>query len=117
MKILVIDDRMEMRKLLAWILPILHHEVITSVDGEEGINVLERDSTIELVLTDLEMPRKSGLEVVRFVKEHWPGKKAILMSGADVKAEAVCFLGADAFLQKPFGVRELQEVLERVSPR
>ena len=62
-KILVIDDEASVRQSLRYQLEDLNYQVLTAEDGLQGIQMADRERP-QLVLTDLRMPRKDGLEVL-----------------------------------------------------
>ena len=116
--ILVVEDQTDLRELItAWLLE--HgYEVLDACDGSHALDVCaSSDRTIDVVLTDVVMPRMSGPELVaRLTKDH-PGLRVIYMSGYTNDA-----LGDQGFpyLRKPFPLADLalrlREVLERDVP-
>ena len=108
-RILVIDDKPEMRELLELILKSAGHEVILAADGREGMERY-RTSPADLVITDLYMPNQEGLETIRVLRTCFPEVAIIAMSG---RAAALTMLsvaqkfGAVAVLHKPFSADEL----------
>jgi len=105
-RILVIDDNPEFRIILETHLSSAGHEVLTARDGEHGIASIERHADLDLVLTDILMPQKDGVEVLRMVKRRWPDLPVIALSGGGwIGAEQLLGmaerLGADRVLQKP----------------
>ncbi|MEK7568477.1 MAG: response regulator [Patescibacteria group bacterium] len=119
--VLIVEDCKLQRDLLRDCLIEIHGcEVICSCDGEEGINTLKKEGgRISLVFSDLRMPRKNGLEVVKFIKENFPGIKAVIMTAdpAWMIQEAVIGAGADELLQKPFDIKELSRLINGLEMR
>ena len=81
------------------------YEVATARDGDQGIALLEQQS-FDIVLTDILMPQRDGIEVLRQVKQRWPALPVIAVSGGGwIKAgdllDMAERLGADRVLQKP----------------
>lgn len=118
-KVLVIDDDPQIRRLTARILTELDHEVIEAGDGREGLKlVLQRRPAV--VLTDILMPEKEGIELIRDIRRDAPDVHIVAMSGGGTTAKAMMFLdfalalGADAVLRKPFRAAELAETVGRV---
>jgi CheY-like chemotaxis protein len=72
LRILVIDDDEPVRGLMADILMAQGNEVAEAASGADGLRLLEAESSIDLVLTDLGMPKMSGWEVARAIKSRWP---------------------------------------------
>jgi two-component system NtrC family response regulator len=118
--ILVIDDDRDFRTLLARVLGAAGYTVATAADGQEGLNQF---ATLlpDLVLTDLCMPVKEGIEVITELHSTHPQTKIIAMSsggqgGHTVYLKLAKKLGATRQLEKPFSIQDLlitvQEVLE-----
>jgi two-component system response regulator HydG len=107
-KILIVDDQRNMRTTLAMMLRGLSFEVEEAQDGAEGI---ERGTTgaFDLVLTDLRMGSKDGIEVLRAIKERQPMTEVIVMTayGTIESAVEAMRLGAFDYIQKPFTEQEL----------
>lgn len=103
--ILVIDDNPEFRDILRSHLEANGHRTLLASDGEQGLALLERE-TVDIVLTDILMPQRDGVEVLREAKRRWPGLPVIAISGGGwIKATELLGmaekLGADQVLQKP----------------
>lgn len=105
-RILVIDDNPEFRGILLSHLASQGHSLLEAADGDQGIAQLEQHADIDLVLTDILMPQRDGLEVLRMVKRRWPHLPVIALSGGGwIGAEQLLGmterLGADHVLYKP----------------
>ena len=103
--ILIIDDDTEVRKMLQIVLQRAGHEVSIAKDGVEGLESY-RTNRVELVITDLVMPEKEGLETMMELRQEDQPPKIIAISGAgDINTPRylamAATLGADAVLQKP----------------
>lgn len=88
--------------------------VVTANDGAEALNLLQQQP-FDVVLLDVRMPRVSGMEVLRFIKEHHPTTLVIMLSNyADVKtAIEATKLGAYDFVSKPYNREELFATVNR----
>lgn len=121
-RILVIDDNEDVCVVVSSILETAGHEVIVANDGARGIE-LQRQSPAELVITDILMPGKEGIETIRDLKQEFPELKIIAISGAGKASMATDYLltakelGARAVLHKPFGPGALLEAVhEQLMP-
>jgi two-component system response regulator HydG len=107
-KILIVDDQRNMRTTLAMMLRGAGYEVDEGADGEQGV---ERGSTgaYDIVLTDLRMGTKDGIDVLRATKESQPLTEVIVMTayGTIESAVEAMRLGAFDYIQKPFTEQEL----------
>ena len=107
-KILIVDDQRNMRTTLAMMLRGVGYEVDEAADGEQGA---ERGATgaFDLVLTDLRMGQKDGIDVLRGIKERAPMTEVIVMTayGTIESAVEAMRLGAFDYIQKPFTEQEL----------
>ena len=79
-KILIIDDDIQFRKMLRQVLERAGYEVSEAEDGNEGTRVYETEP-IDLVITDLIMPKKEGIETISELKKKYPYIKIIAISG------------------------------------
>ena len=104
-RILIIDDDDIIRRMLCLMLTKAGYEVLDAADGQEGIELF-RENEIDLVITDLIMPEKEGIEMIMELKNDFPDVKIIAMSGgAQMGPEGYLqladALGAQHTLKKP----------------
>ena len=81
-RVLVVDDDEQVRTVLREILEPEGHEVLEAANGEEG-TTLYRRNPVDLVTTNIVMPEKDGLELIRELCADFPGVKIIAISGCD----------------------------------
>jgi len=107
-KILIVDDQRNMRTTLAMMLRGVGYEVDEAADGEQG-GASGATGAFDLVLTDLRMGQKDGIEVLRAIKERQPMTEVIVMTayGTIESAVEAMRLGAFDYIQKPFTEQEL----------
>ncbi len=106
-KILVVDDEEPMRRLIAQNLKASGYRVQTAVDGSEALQLIDQHQ-FDLLLLDVNMPGPNGFEVVRQVRRGTT--TPILMVSARARERDrvdALDLGADDYLNKPFGIAEL----------
>lgn len=116
MTILIIDDDEFLRDSLRRTLRREGYTVIEAAEGGEGLKVL-KDHPVDVVLVDLFMPGKEGLETIPELRRSHPGTKIIAMSGGGAKGQtdvlkAARLMGAWRTLAKPFTREELIEAVE-----
>lgn len=116
--VLVIDDALIMRDLVRRMLDRTNHAVLDAQDGEAGLRLFNRHSP-DLVITDLFMPNKEGIETIIEMRRRKADTKIIAMSGgvaekANGYLVAAKELGADSVLAKPFGRRDLLALIEEL---
>jgi two-component system KDP operon response regulator KdpE len=106
-RILIVDDDIGIIKSVRANLQANDCEVLTAMDGIEALNVIERDPP-DLIILDITMPGMDGFEVCREVRK-WSQIPIIMLSARhDVEEKAECLnIGADDYITKPFGVKEL----------
>jgi CheY-like chemotaxis protein len=117
-RLLLIDDDDLFRPMLRTTLEQLGHTVTEARNGKEGLDQQAR-APATLVLTDLIMPEKEGIETILELRQGWPDVKIIAMSGGGRMADAdylpiALQVGAHAVLHKPFTLDELEAALQRV---
>ena len=110
-QILIIDDEENVRAAIVQILESEGHAAIEAADGEKGIQKF-RETPVDLVITDILMPEKEGLETISELRKIAPDVKVIAMSGGG-RLQHVDFLevaerlGACKTLKKPFQIEQL----------
>ncbi len=114
-RIFVVDDEEALRTVLGSELEGEGYAVQTAGDGDEAIKILETN-VFDLILLDIKMPTVDGFEVLKFVKQHQPATKVIMLTGfADLKnAIESKKLGAEDFVSKPYDIVDLLTTVERV---
>lgn len=113
--VLVVDDEDALRTVLSNELTNEGYDVASAADGDDAISELQKGA-YDLILLDIKMPRMNGFEVLKFVKEHHPRTKVVMLTGfADLKnAIESKKLGADDFVSKPYDLVDLLTTIERV---
>ena len=109
-RILVVEDEEVVRGLVRQMLVGEGYEVLVAQDGEEAIELAGR-STIDVLLTDLTMPKVGGREVAERLRESQPGLRVIYMSGYAEDLPTGALPPATSFLGKPFTFAELTETV------
>ncbi len=109
-KILLVDDEPNLRDGIAVALRESGYEVVEAKDGDEGCALLESEGIFDLVLTDLKMPGRDGLEVLKRAKMLNDSTLVIVMTahGSVEGAVQAMQLGALDFMQKPFALEALE---------
>ncbi|MDD5543213.1 MAG: PAS domain S-box protein [Acidobacteriia bacterium] len=115
--ILVVEDEMGVRSLIQSVLAAKGYTVLEADDGIEALKLNENHpGTIDLLLTDLVMPRMSGRELAEHLSPKRPEMKVLFMSG--YTADSVVYTGALEstlnFIQKPFTTKELSQKITHV---
>ncbi|MEZ4526783.1 MAG: response regulator [Desulfobacterales bacterium] len=115
-RILVIDDDKEIRNMLKTLLERAGHEITEAADGRDGIEKF-RTNSADLIITDVVMPEKDGIEVILELKREFPDIRIIVISGGGIVPpeyylECVKGLGATYTLEKPFDVDRLLTAVE-----
>ncbi|MEL3907408.1 MAG: sigma-54 dependent transcriptional regulator [Treponemataceae bacterium] len=113
-KILVIDDEKNIREGLQIALEDEGYDVITAADGDDGLKKALSDE-IDLIITDLRMPGRSGEEVLKEVVSKMPGIPVVVLTGHGTIETAVdaMRLGAYDFLTKPLDLDHLLLLVKR----
>jgi two-component system, NtrC family, response regulator AtoC len=114
-KVLVADDEPLMLRFVAETLRRMGKEVTAVGNGEGAIQLLEKES-FDLAISDMKMPQKTGLDVLKVAKALYPQMPVILMTahGTIETAVEAMKLGAFNYLIKPFSPEALESALEKV---
>jgi DNA-binding response OmpR family regulator len=117
--ILVADDEPHIGRIIKMKLEQGPFKVSLAYDGEEALALIDSDEQVDLALLDLMMPKLSGLDVLRKVREQEKFKSLpciILTAGGDAKHERDALaLGATHFLTKPFSPKKLYALVARLT--
>jgi two-component system cell cycle response regulator CpdR len=114
--ILVVDDEEPIRDLLAQVLQKAGHQVLTVANGREATQAIV-DGQFDVVITDLLMPERDGLELITEMRRRFPKIRVIAMTGGGhIPREHYLFvaknLGAHSLLEKPFEQAQLLAAIE-----
>ncbi len=119
--ILIIDDEEDIRDALQMVLESAGYDVMVASNGNEAI-VLQRGEPADLIITDIIMPEKDGVAIIKEIREEFPGTRIIAISGgggaqsAEYMPDAItttAYLaaakdaGADMIFTKPFERKDL----------
>lgn len=119
-QVLVVDDEPDVRELIAECFRHKGLAVCAMADGASAVEAIERDpSRFGLVITDLQLPGRDGLEVLRAVRRLNPSCAVVIVTGyASIHSavEAVR-LGAYDYLTKPFSLGQIDVMLRRLEER
>jgi two-component system chemotaxis response regulator CheY len=118
-KILIVDDAVSMRQMVSFTLKQGGYEVVEAEHGQDALNKL-RSNTVDLIITDLNMPVMDGITLIRNVRKMPSMKsKPILMlttEGLAAKKEQGKAAGATGWIVKPFDPDKLLQTLAKVLP-
>lgn len=117
MKVLIVDDNVLTRGMIKDILQEMSHQVVGEAEnGDEAVKVF-RETGPDLVLLDLIMPGKTGLEVLEELRLINPAAKVVMVTAVqqDEINKKLFEKGATAILHKPFSFGEFEEVIKQVS--
>jgi len=114
-KILVIDDEPSILLMIKKMLEKAGHEVEMALNGKEGMQIFEKNKA-DLLITDIIMPEKEGLETIVEMRKKYPDLKIIAISGggrisADGYLPGAKLLGANMVFQKPLIQKEFLEAV------
>lgn len=117
-KILVIEDDASIRELVSFNLEMNNYEVLLAEDGYTGISMVYKDKP-DLILLDIMLPGKDGFEICKELRNEEIDIPIIMLTAKTEEVDKVLGLefGADDYISKPFGVRELIARIKAVMRR
>jgi CheY-like chemotaxis protein len=123
-RILIIEDDESHRRMLTAVLMKANYEVVSAPNGFDGCEIY-RNTTCDLVISDIFMPEQEGLETITALKEEFPEAKIIAISGGGVKSNYVAKdileiakdLGANLAIAKPIQIPELLKQISKLIGR
>lgn len=112
--ILIVDDEEMMRTLLDRILSREGYKIRSAEDGVVALEVLKAEK-VDIIISDMKMPRMNGFELLKIVKKEYPKIGVIIMTayGDTYTVKDALLLGADEYITKPFKSYEISLVVER----
>ena len=113
MKLLIIDNYLEIVEILSTSMELLGHEVDKVYDGVEAIEKLQNDS-YDVVIVDAELPGMGGVEVCKFLRLQFPDVYIIGLSGRCRALKELKNAGANICLSKPFHIDVVEEIIEHL---
>ena len=117
-RVLLAEDDVDLRAVMARALERAGHIVVQTPDGAAALDRIQQGEAFDLVLTDLEMPARTGLEVIAGCKRQHPGVPVVATSGkgrpVSVALDLAQRSGADAVIAKPFKLSVLVDLVTRV---
>lgn len=119
-RVLTVDDSKTMLQMLQFALKQGGFEVIQGENGQEGLDLLEANSNIDVIITDINMPVMDGITFIKELRKQ-PKNKAIPVlilttESSQSKKEEGRSAGATGWIVKPFDPGKLLEVIRKVSP-
>jgi len=117
MKVLIVDDNAMTRTMIKDILEEMHHQVLGEAEnGDEAVKAF-KELNPELVLLDMIMPGKTGMEVLEILRGINPKAKVVMVTAVqqDEISKKLFEKGATAILFKPFSYGEFEEVLKQIA--
>lgn len=120
-RIMVVDDDPGIRRSLDTLLSRAGYQVVQAADGNEAVR-LWRDQRVDLVITDLHMPNKDGIQTIVELLTHAPGTPVIAMSGGGQTKRLdllgnLPLLGRILTIEKPFTLGEMMQVVGQALKR
>ncbi|MGQ9524725.1 MAG: response regulator [Armatimonadota bacterium] len=115
LRILLVDDDRSLLDILGSLLQLEGHDVVAVPSAHEGLMRM-KESKFDLVLADNKMPRTSGMDMLKAIKEEHPDTKVVIMTAyasVDNTVEA-WRLGVFDYLPKPFKLADLRQVIDKV---
>lgn len=118
MKILIVDDEIEIRKVLRLLLENAGYEIVEASDGAKAVEALLEDPAIDLCVMDIMMPVMSGIEATKKIREFSTIPVLFLTAKSLESDKAAAYSGGgDDYLVKPFSSRELLLKVEALTRR
>ena len=118
-RLLLVDDSVSVRRVLGRRLRAFGYQVVEASDGQEALEAVNEGSAFAAVLTDIEMPKMNGLELLQILRRREPSKNlpviVVTTRGAARHREAAMDLGASAFYGKPVDFDQLLDTIDQLT--
>lgn len=115
--VLVVDDEENVRQVLSWALSEAGYKVLYAANGEEAIKVLsDSESKVDFVVSDVQMPVKNGVEVLKFISTMDNAPQVVMISAhSDLNYTQARAMGAANLVSKPFSIGVLITALREAA--
>lgn len=110
-KILVVDDNRDLADMAEQLLRVHGFEVLVAYSAAEALALLEKETSVDGLFTDIVMPDMSGLELAFIAEKKYPLMKIVLTSGYTPPALSASYQKPKLFLQKPYSIDALVRML------
>ena len=117
LSVLYVEDEPNARTQLTGILEKLFANVLVAEDGEAGLRTYREAGNVDLIITDIQMPRMTGIEMIRTIKASNADQRALIISAHNELSfftEAIR-IGIDGFIIKPVNMEQLLETLNKIA--
>ena len=116
-RILIIEDDESVLMVLRDTLKFFGHEIVSARDGEEGVRLF-REEKSDIIITDFYLPRKTGLEVIRELRQDYPDLGIIVYTAYDPSIlDEATEAGAQYAFEKPFHLSTIQNAINSLLER
>lgn len=115
-RILVVDDEALILNMLNDYFSSLSYQVIKASNAEEAMSILNNERDISLIITDIDLPGISGIELLKITRETFPEIPVIIITGLKTLDFAISAIkhGAHDYITKPFELGDVRKVVEKV---
>lgn len=112
--ILIVDDDVQILELIHRHLQSWNYHTYKAISVKEAVSIL-KDTSINLLITDLKMPEVDGFELIKFVSEHYPNLPKLIVTGYPNVQDSLAAIksGVVAYLTKPFTKEELKSAIDK----
>lgn len=116
-KVLLVDDEWAVRVFVANVLQREGYEILEAADGMDALALVQQmRGAVDVLVTDVRMPRMTGIELVKNVKAEFPGIPVVYISAKHLKRELHNPQCRTIFLQKPFRPHAILEAVRSMIP-
>lgn len=115
-RILVVDDEQSIRDMLTAYFNSLSYPNDSASDAEAAVEIINKHENIGMVITDIDLPGMSGIELLRIVREIRPEVPVVMITGLKTLDYAVSAVkhGAQDYITKPFALGDVRKVVEKI---
>jgi CheY-like chemotaxis protein len=115
-RVLVVEDHVASCRSLAKLLDAMGYDVTAVHDGRSAIEAIQAPSTLDYVLTDVQLPDLDGRDVIEAARRLRPGARFALMTGWDFEPDELARLGVEWVFAKPVEIGEIVAKLRQAPP-
>lgn len=117
MKILICDDEIEIVNVLKEFLESKGLLVNYALDGKEALQLIIQETDYDIVFLDVNMPGLTGVEILKYIREHHVKAKVIILTGYPcINSKFCALIGANEYLEKPIDLETIGKIINKYTP-
>lgn len=117
LKVLIVEDFEDLFEPIKYILSLHDYEARFAADGIKALKLLDEETDIGLIISDIDMPNLNGIGLLAEVKKSYDIPFVFMTGGSSLNKNSALKLGAVDFIEKPFTEKDLLQILKKIKAK